>query len=259
MIVVTNEALAARRRRQAALLSVAGFLVLVLGLAANLLGLRAAGPDRTYVLVSYAGLVVGSILSWLGMALSDRWALRPRADAVLADALKGAGRAFRLYNWSLPADHVLLAPWGLTVFAVFNSEGPVSVQGGRWRDRRPLGRRLLGLGRRPVRHPGRALSVEVDALRAALVAQDQALADVTVATAAVFARPGVALDVVDPDMPVMRADALREWLRQDGRGAPLTHGDRRRIERALEAISAARLAADRKPTRKKPRSRASRG
>jgi hypothetical protein len=259
VIIVTNEALASRRRRQAALMSVTGFLVLLLGLAANMLGLRAGGPDRAYVLASYAGLVVGSILSWVGMSLSDRWTLPPRADEALGEALKGAGRGYRLYNWALPADHVLLAPWGLLVLVVFNSEGPVVVEGSRWRDKRPAWRKVLGLGRRPVRHPGRLLELDVDALRTALTAQDEALADVVVATAAVFIRPGLALSVTDPDLPAMRADEMRDWVRQPERGTPLAPGDRRRIERALEAISAARLAAEKKPARRKARPRAPRG
>jgi hypothetical protein len=249
--VVTNVNLAARRRRQAAWLSFGGLLILLIGLGINLLGVRAGAGGRPYVLSAYAALIAGSVMSWLGMALSDRWALPPRADAALGGALKGAGPAFRLYNWALPADHVLLTPSGLVVFAVFNHEGPVDVQGARWRDRRPLWRRLIALGRRAVRDPSRVVAIEVDALRRALFDQDEGLADVAVEAVAVFTRPGIALSVREPTLPVMRVDELRDWLRARSKQPGMPTPERRRLERALEALAAVRLAKDERPATKR--------
>ena len=180
--IVTNTSLARRRRRQAALLSFGGFLVLLVGLGINLLAVRDGAAARGGLAAAYIALLAGSVMSWLGMGLSDRWAIPPRPDEALGAALKGAGPAFRLYHWVLPADHVLLAPWGFVVFAVFNHEGPLTVRGTRWRDARPLWRRVLALGRRPVRDPTRWLAVEVNALRRALAENDEHLGETPVGT-----------------------------------------------------------------------------
>jgi hypothetical protein len=252
VIVVTNEALAARRRRQAALCSLGGFVVLVAGLVVNLLGARGGGADRSYVLYAYLALIAGSILSWVGMALSDRWALPPRPEQALEGALKGAGKGFRLYNWALPADHVLATPWGLVVAMVFNHDGPVVVHGRHWRDMRPIWRRAFSLGRRPVRDPSRLLALETRALSDALLTHDEGLGQVPIEGIAVFTRPGMALSVTEPNLPAVRADELREWLRAEGKRTAQSPTDRRRLERALETLSAERLARDKGREKRKP-------
>jgi hypothetical protein len=181
------------------------------------------------------------VASWIGMVLSDRWAMPPRADEALEASLKGAGAGFRLYNWTLPADHVLLVPWGLIVFVVFNHEGPASVRGDAWKDGRPVWRRALSLGRRPLRDPSRWLRLEVDALTNGLEVACDPPVDPPIQTVAVFSRPGIELEVEDPAIPVMRVEDLREWLRGDGRGANMPPSDRRRLERGLAALTEARL------------------
>jgi hypothetical protein len=197
-------------------------------------------PQRIWI--AYAALVVGSMLSWTGVVLSDRWAARPRADEALALGLKGAGPAYHLYNWCLPADHVLVAPWGIVVFTVFNSEGPVVIRGSRWRDGRPLVRRLLSLGRRAVRDPSRLLAMETGELGRALAARDPELGQVTLEGVAAFAYPGAVVRAESPSVPVVPVGDMRDWLRQQAKRPALSTADRRRLQRAVESIAEERLA-----------------
>lgn len=242
MKVVTNEALASRRRRQALLASMAGVSILIVGLLVNL---RAAGGGqdaRQQLMLAYAALVGGSVLSWIGVVLTDRWAGRPRGDEALEAGLKGAGAAYKLYNWVLPAEHVLLTPWGLAVFTVFNHEGPVAIRGKRWRDARPFYRRLLSFGRRAVRDPRGALRLETGALARALLERDEALGEVTIEGVALFSHPALRLSVQEPSLPVVTLTTLRDWLRQEAaERESLSAGQRRRLQRALDEMAAERL------------------
>jgi hypothetical protein len=235
----TNEALVARRRRLALLLSFGGIAVLGAGLAVNMLGLRSGEGGLSYTSMSYGALAVGTILSWIGISVSDRWTLPPRADHALESGLKGAGQAYKLYNWLLPAEHVLLAPWGLVVFVVNNCDGPVAIQGRRWKDTRPMWRRAASLGRRPVREPSRLLGVETRALASDLGERDVDgdLDEVSIEGVAVFSRPGVELTVSEPSVPAMRADELADWLRDKGKASNLSPARRRRLERLLDAAA----------------------
>ncbi len=232
MKVVIHSNRVARRGRQAILLSVAGLAVLATGLALSLFR-----PQQ--IVYAYSALVAGTLMSWLGIALSDKWLRPPRADKALADALKGAGRAYALFHWVLPAEHVLLTPSGLVVFAVFNQEGPVAVRGDRWHEGRPLWKRLFALGRRPVRNPERLLETEVEALRDALVAEDAELGDVPIEAVALFTYRGVSLTVEGPNVPALRTDDLRAWLREAERGRKLSPARRRRVELALDRLAEA--------------------
>lgn len=229
---VVDRVLVARRRRQATLLSVAGLAVLGIGLFLNF--------QPSQVLGAYVALLAGTLLSVLGIGLADKWLRRPRPEEALAEALKG-GRALALYHWALPAEHVLVAPWGLVVIAVFAQEGPVHVRGARWREARPLWRALFSLGRRPVRDPSAALDAEAAALSAALVADDPALAGVPIERLAVFTFPGVALTVDAPSLPAVRTADLRAWLRDASKRPALPAADRRRLELALDRLAEARM------------------
>lgn len=235
MKVVFNAPLARKRRRQATLLSMGGIAILFLGLYFNF------QPSRQLLLYAYMCLILGSLMSWLGVSMADLWLRPPRAEVVMGEAMKGAARSFALYHWALPADHVLLAPWGLTLFRVFNIEGAVDIRGERWRDARPLTRKLFSLGRQPVRNPERILSVEADQLRQALVAVDPTLSGVPMQLAGLFTHDGVRLAVEDPNLPVVRVDELREWLRTESKKPNLEPLERRALEAALDEVAAQRM------------------
>jgi hypothetical protein len=239
MRVRTNDRLVSKRRRLALFLSLGGIAVLGAGLAVNMFGIRSEAGGLSYTTLSYGALVVGTIVSWIGVSVSDRWTLPPRADLALESGLKGSGQAYKLYNWLLPAEHVLLAPWGLVLFVVYNCDGPVSIHGGRWKDARPWWRRAMSLGRRPVHEPSRLLSVETGALAAQIAARDESgdLDEVTMEGIAVFSRPGVQISVEMPSVPALRADDLGDWLRQKDKSANLSPARRRRLERLLDAMA----------------------
>jgi hypothetical protein len=229
--VVANHALATRRKRQATLLSLFGLGVLMLGLYLNF----TASP-----LAAYVALVVGSVASWIGIALADRWVRPPRADRALESGLKTAGRPFSLYHWVLPADHVLAAPWGLSVFVVANVDGRIEVTGTKWREARPLWRRLFTLGRRPLGNPAALAATEIELLRAALAAAG--VDDVPIDAAVLLSHPSVELAAEGSSLPALRPEDLSAWLRRQQRGkAALSPTRRRQLDVALDAMAGSRL------------------
>jgi hypothetical protein len=230
--VVTHTRLVARRRHEAMAASIGGLAVLGVGLLISLTRVQ-------LVAYAYGALVVGSVLSWIGIWLSETWLRPPRADEALAQALKGAGPAYALYNWVLPADHVLLVPWGLVVIAALGNDGPALIDGARWREQRPLRQRVARLGRRPLRNPSRWLGFEVRSLRDALSAAGAELGDVPIQPLAVFVQPKAVISVGESELPVIRADGFRTWLRQQ-KVPSLSPARRRQLVAALDELAASR-------------------
>lgn len=240
MIVVTHTRLVRRRRRLALVLRFGGLAVLSIGLFLNR---RApATPSALDLALTVAALITGSVMHWRGILLSDRWVAVPRPEEALAGALRSAGRRYRLYNWVLPADHVLLAPWGLVVLAVFNHDGPVSISGPRWQDARPPLLRVLSFGRRPLRNPQPWLDAEIQALRAAFAKCDDLLALVPIEPLVVFSRPWAVLRLADPSPPALPVAELGEWVRLQSKRYSLSPLVQRRLQKALDELAEARLA-----------------
>jgi hypothetical protein len=230
MKVITNTPLAAKRRRQAIFLSVLGTAILVAGLVLNFQGRFG---------LAYASLLSGTLLSWAGVTMTDRWVAMPRPESVIGKGLAAQNaRAYALYHWALPADHVFVSPWGLTVFFVHNHDGPAEVEGARWRDGRPLWRRIFRFARRPVRHPGVLLELDLKALREKLVAADPSLAEIPIEAVALFSNPKVKLHREDPDMEVLLPAELEAWARRSLKEKPrIAPADRLKLETVLDGLT----------------------
>lgn len=229
----SNSAYSRRRGRQASLLSAGGIAVLVLGLFLNI---------RSYDSFALVALVLGSVCSWSGISLADKWLKPPREDVALDRGLARSGRAFALYHWLLPADHVLVTPWGLTVLAPAIVDSEVLVGPDRWRESRPLVKRLLTIGRRTLGQPPSLAAAQVSAMREALAAHDESLASTPIDGLVVFTRPAVVVSGEDPAQPWVRAEGLAEWLSSSRRKDSLPPSVRRALDKAVEEMAAQRLA-----------------
>lgn len=230
--IVTNPALMRRRGRQAGLLSMGGLVVLGVGLFLNL---------RGYAEPALVALFLGALASWIGVGLADKWLKPPRADVAIQRGLKGAGPAFALYHWRFPADHLLLAPWGLTVLVPVTVDGRVEISEGRWRERRPLYKKLLTLGRRPIGNPAAIAKLDIEAIRQMLASEAPQLTDVPVDAVAVFTQPTVVFTGEDSALAAVRADELREWIADRRKTEPLTNAARRELEKAVDGLAAKAL------------------
>ena len=106
MQIFTNEKLIKRYARVSKVLSTAGILVLLSGLAASFL------KPEWYSLPFYT-LIAGFMLSNIGMFLANRYVREPRPDLVLRNSMKGLDDRYHLYQYHLPAQHAIFTPSGI--------------------------------------------------------------------------------------------------------------------------------------------------
>ena len=85
--------------------------------------------------ISMAALILGFILSQVGIFYSNRWGRRPRPDELLDQALKGLDFKFTIYHYSGPTHHLLLGPTGIWALLPYYQRGTISFEKGRWRQR----------------------------------------------------------------------------------------------------------------------------
>jgi len=215
--VVRNDRYIQTRSKIGRYASLGGLAVLAGGLLASFLGQQR--PEL--ITLSFVCLLIGFILSQVGIYYGNRFVRPDRPDEALTKALKGLDDRFILYHYQLPTPHVLLAPDACYVLAVQQQSGKVSVHGDRWKH--PLGWKWLfaWASQESIGNPTKAAQLEVETLQAQL-AKKLPNVEVPLTPVVVFSNPDVELDVSDAAVPVVHIKKLKDWLRGAGKGQGLT-------------------------------------
>ena len=230
MKVSNNTRQIVRRAKLGQIANVGGIAVLGIGLVISL-------TKPQYSLYTLVLLIVGVVASQYGIVTAYRYARKPRPDEELTSALKGLDDRYKLYNYWLPAYHVLLAPKGLYVFVTRSHAGKVIAEGRKWREERKfsLGRILRLFSPENLGNPVREAEWDRDAMKE-WVRQHVDGLQVETEPMVVFLHSGAELDVRNPEVKPVRAKALKEALRRGEAGA-LGADVYRKLARAFDEVS----------------------
>ncbi|MGQ9730942.1 MAG: nuclease-related domain-containing protein [Candidatus Zipacnadales bacterium] len=229
MRVIVNEGLVQKRAEW-------GQRLTFIGLGLLLTSVVTSFRPQT-VLIAYLFMVVGFVVVNIGAFLGSKWAKEPRADQMLAKALKGLDNKYALYSYYLPAEHVLLSPRGLTVLRAKPQEGQITCQGERWRRKFNVRRLLSRMVEEGLGNPAKEVRADVVKMRAFL---QKALPDVEVPVdgVIVFTNSEAELHLESPTEPVVRLGELRNYLRQAAQNMPDLPGKTlRQVNDALDALA----------------------
>jgi len=209
MKIIVNDQLIARRARLGRILTFAGLGLLLVGLIISMT-MAPAG----FILVSLGCLLGGIIASSIGVLNMNRWIREPRADQVLARGLKGFDDRYRLYNYTLPAPHVLLTPTGVYVLTAMLQDGVIRYEDGKWHRNFSLGRVIRFLGEEGLGRPFALGDNEVQAMQRFLE-QHEVADGVEIENVLVFVHPKAQVDAHDPPRPVLMPKDLKRAIRSD--------------------------------------------
>jgi hypothetical protein len=232
MRLVTNEKLIKRNAAIGRYASLAGLIVLVSGLVFNFivppggtpnlpseqLNALLSRPEAQFV--PLITLVVGFLLSNLGIMYSNRWVRPPRPDEALDAALKGLDDRHVLYHYRLPAAHVLVAPSGVYALLPKRQGGAISFQDGKWKQT-GHNRFLAFFGQDALGNPTAELAAEVAALEKFL-AQKLPEVEAPVKGIIVFTNVSVTVAADDAPAPALHTKKLKEYIRRQPKGPTLS-------------------------------------
>jgi hypothetical protein len=239
MQVITNEKLIKSRARLGRIASFAGLGILLLGLVASLPNQELLTSPQ-WMLVSFGCLIVGFLLSQVGLYHSNRWIKEPRADQVLDKILRDFGDRYHLYNYILPAPHVLLGPFGLCVIKPKHQAGLVRCEGEKCRHEIGWKRILRFFGQEELGNPIKEVQVEGEKLRGFLAQRFPD--DVPIEGVVVFTNPQVDLEVENVASPTGDAAVLVQdgtqfklFLRALSKERPIPDSQRKELAEILAA------------------------
>ncbi len=199
--------------------------------------------------ISFAALFIGFLCASMGSYYINRYARRrwpgsrliERPDEVLERNLKGFDDKYGYFALSLPVGYIVAGPNGVTIFAVRSDKGRVIVDGDKWKEPFSFGRIFTIFSREGVGNPGRELAEQAEKIRALLTAangqsEPAATADLTTAPidgVAVFLNSEVRLELNNPSTPALRADQLKDYLRNRAKEVKLNNATQRAVLEAL--------------------------
>jgi hypothetical protein len=225
MNVYTNKGYVERRATLGKWASLVGLVVLGGGF---LISLRV--PELFFI--SFATLIVGFLLSNVGIYYANRYARPDRPDAVLVQALKGLDKRHALYQFLLPVSHVLCEPGGLTVLIVKPQEGLIIYDNGKWRNKQGWSRLLRWVGQEGLGKPDLEIESEAATMREWLQKQAPDL-EAPIRGVVIFTNANAELQLNDPPVPALAPKQLKGWLRKAGKLPPLSEEDRARLTEVL--------------------------
>jgi hypothetical protein len=220
MQIITNDKLVRRNRAIARYASIVGLIVLIGGMIVSF-----SRPEL--VIISFAALILGFLLSQVGMYFTNRWGREPRPDQFLNQGLKGLDNKYTLYHYTSPVPHLLVGPAGIWVLLPKHQRGVITYERGRWRQKGGglLQSYLRIFAQEGIGRPDLEIASEVDSLEAYLKKNLPENDGIPIQAAIVFTSDKAELQLgegVETPVPTLSVNKLKEFIRKSAKSKPIT-------------------------------------
>ena len=128
MRIVANEKLIQRNAKIGQFASVGGLAILAGGMYVSFRYQEQVG-------LAWLALLIGFVLSQVGLYYGNRWGRRPRPDEHINEALKSLDDRYSIYHYYKPTHHLLIGPAGIWVILPRHQAGKIIFEKNRWKQK----------------------------------------------------------------------------------------------------------------------------
>jgi hypothetical protein len=209
MIIVRNDKLIKRNGRIGQWTSLAALGVLGIGMYLNF-------TKPTLWFYSIGALVLGFIMTQIGLSFSNRWGRSPRPDEQLDSALKGLPADSAIYHYTTAVPHLLAGPMGLWVLLPYSQGGKLAFKNNRWRlSGGGFVQWYLGIfGQGGIGRPDLEAAYQVEAMKRHLAKNMGEGSVPQVHAALVFSNDRIEIDGNEAPVPALQIRKLKDFMRQ---------------------------------------------
>jgi hypothetical protein len=217
MKIVKDEKKIQRNARIGSVVTIVSLAILGVGMYITFMR-----PEQFFL--SIIALLVGFLLSQVGILYTNRWGRKPRPDEMLEQALKGLDDRYGLYHYHTPATHVLVGPAGIWTLHPKTQRGTITYHKNRWRQRGGgfLQGYLRIFAQEGIGRPDLEIESDVDGLNKYFKRYLQELDLPPIQSALVFFHPEIDLQVEDAPTPTLFAKKLKDFIRKEAKEKPLS-------------------------------------
>lgn len=218
MKIIKNEKLIERNGKIGQWTSIGALLVLGAGMYISF-----SKPE--WFTISIICLLVGFIMTQIGMYMGNRWGRSPRPDEKFDAGLKGLHSEFNMFHYSSPVSHLLVGPSGVWVLIPYHQKGKVAFVKNRWK--MSGGGFLQGymriFGQESLGRPEIDAENEVQTLNKFFAKKLDGTFTPEVRPILVFTSDEVEIDPGESPIPALNLKQLKEFLRQGGKSRTLSN------------------------------------
>jgi hypothetical protein len=217
MKTIKNETLIKRNAKIGSWTSLAALVVLGLGMYISF-----TRPEL--FVYSLGALLLGFILTQVGMYFGNKFGRSPRPDERLDAGLKGLSNEHSLYHYTAPASHVLVGPAGVWVIKPYHQRGQVTFSRNRWRLSGGgfLQSYMRIFGQEGLGRPDVEMESDIKSVRSYLLKHMEADDLPEINPLMVFLNEQVELDAAEAPIPAIKLKQLKDFFRQRAKGKALS-------------------------------------
>ena len=215
MRIITNESLIKRNRTIGQTTTIASLLVLAGGLY---LSFQSSQPQL--VNFAFLALLVGFLLSQVGIYFGNRWGKRPRPDEQLNAGLKGLEDRYTLYHYITPVSHLLVGPAGVWVLLPYPQQGKITYEKGRWKHKG--GNWYLKLfAQESLGRPDLEASAGVTEIKRFFTRKMPEVQISPAQALLVFTNDKVSMESEEAPTPAVKIEKLKDFIRKKAKTPPI--------------------------------------
>ena len=220
MKIVSNEKLINRNKKIGQITSIASLVILGGGLYVSLSSSNSALSSYS-VAITFGALILGFLLSQVGIFYGNRWGRSPRPDERLIQSLKGLEDKYTFYNYTTSVPQLLVGPSGIWVLIPYPVKGEISYDEKKKRWKQKGGNFYLkffaqeGLGRPDLEVVGLINDAEK------YIGQNLKDFDhPPVQAALIFTNEKISVDASNAPVPTLPASKLKDFFRKKAKEDP---------------------------------------
>jgi len=226
MKIVINEPLVRRNKRIGQIVTFASLAVLAGGLVISF-----SYPDQ--IGLAYVALILGFLLSQVGIYFGTRWGRSPRPDELLTQGLKGLDDRHSLYHYTTPVSHLLITPAGLWILLPYHQKGRFTYENNRYRHKGGSFYMKI-FGQESIGRPDVEASGQQKDLTVFLKKQFSEGEVPPIQSILVFTNEKAEVDLENAPQPGIPLKKLKEFIRKRGKEKPLTPEKMQILQSAFE-------------------------
>ncbi len=229
MNIISNEKMITRNAKIGQFTSLGSLVILGIGMYISF-----TKPELFNI--SVGALLLGFIMSQVGIYFGNRWGRSPRPDELLDQGLKGLTKEYTIYHYSSPVPNLLVGPAGVWLLMPYHQQGKIVYDGKKWKtEKGGFAQSYMRIfGQDNMSRPDLDAGAEAEKLTRYLKKQMPEDEIPPILAGIIFTSEHAEVQADDAPVPTMHLKKLKPFIRKVAKEAPITKQEIDAVNKALQ-------------------------